>query len=527
MYFGYNNYRMLDFRPVTVSDKPLFDKYARRYGGKNCDSAFANIFCWAPFYGNEICECDGFLLTRIKIDGRKKTGYLEPLGEGDVERIVGLLADDAASLGEPLRLQSLSQGFADKLFGLHLDNGLFIFENRDFSDYIYSAESLRTLSGKKLQPKRNHINQFKREYEYRYEFLTPGHKEEVFALLHKWREGKHSERLSLEVEESVIRLGMENFEALGLMGGALYVGGKMIAFTYGSPLNDDTFCIHIEKADTEFESSFPMINHLFVNSLPDNFIYINREEDLGLKGLRGSKLSYHPLELYRKFYAIDRNSCEMTIWRFLENGFNADISNIASYLSAFYEKENVVVESVEGEPAAAIFIHRLDYEYGSIPYICAVTVMPQFKKRGLGIDMVKRALKEMFAEGEAAVMSRINCNRLKNLAMSLGFACAGEVSEQGEISVDYPFIWWEGNEVKETVFRIVNAEKYLQRYAGYFPDTEMDFVLHDDIIGENSGKYTVSGGKVSFTPDSAAEGMTPYELFKLLPLAGKDFTFVY
>ena len=516
---------MLDFRPVTVADKPLFEKYSYLYGGRNCDMAFANVFCWASFYRNEICESDGFLLMRIKIDGRRKTGYFEPLGEGDIEHAVRLLADDAAAASEPLRLQSLSQGFAERLSGMHLDKELFVFENRDFFDYIYPAESLRTLSGKKLQPKRNHINQFMREYEYRYEALTPAHGEEVFSLLHKWREGKNSDNRSLEVEENVIRTGMENFDALGLRGGALYVNGRMIAFTYGSPINDETFCIHIEKADTEFESAFPMINRLFVNSLPEKYRHINREEDLGLKGLRGSKLSYHPEELYKKFYAIERDSTEMTIWRFLENGFNADASNIASYISAFYEKENVFILN-EGEiPAAAIFIHRLKYEYGSIPYICAVTVMPQFKKRGLGIGMVKRALLKMFDAGEAVVMSRINCNRLKNLASSLGFACAGEVSETGVISVAYPFIWWEGNEEKETVFRVVNAKEYLQRYVGYFPDTETEIVLHDDIIDGNCGSYVISGGRVSFTPGSGDGGITPYGLFRLLPLAGKDFIF--
>lgn len=517
---------MLDFRPVTIADKSLFEKYSYRYGGRNCDMAFANIFCWASFYGNEICECDGFLLTRIRIDGRRKTGYLEPLGEGDTERVVALLAEDAASLGQPLRLQSLSQEFSDRLSRLHPGIDLFVFENRDFFDYLYSAEQLRSLKGKKLQPKRNHINQFKRVYEYRYECLTTDHKEEVFALLHKWREGKHSDGRSLEVEESVIRRGMENFDALGLRGGVLYVDGRMIAFTYGSPINDETFCIHIEKADTDFESSFPMINQLFVNSLPEKYIYINREEDMGLKGLRNSKLSYHPEMLYRKFYAIDRNSTEMTIWKFLENGFDADASNIASYISAFYEKENVFILNEGDTPAAAIFIHRLKYEFGSVPYICAVTVMPQFKGRGLGIGMVKTALLNMFDAGEAVVMSRINCNRLKNLASSLGFACAGEVSEQGEISVAYPFIWWEGNEEKETVFRIVNAKAYLQRYADYFPDTEMEILLHDDIVVGNCGSYVVSNGCVTFTPGSGEGGISPYALFKSMPLAGKDFIFV-
>lgn len=517
---------MLDFRPVTVSDKSLFEKYSYRYGGRNCDMAFANIFCWASFYGNEICESDGFLLVRLLVDGRKKTGYLEPLGEGDVKKVVGLLAEDAARLGQPLRLQSLSQGFADTLSRIDTDNRLFVFENRDFFDYLYSAESLRSLRGKKLQPKRNHVNQFKRAYDYRYESLTPAHKDEVFALLHKWREGKHADDRSIDVEEQVIRTGMENFNALGLLGGALYVGGRMVAFTYGSPLNDDTFCIHIEKADTDFESSFPMINQLFVNSLPEKYLCINREEDLGLRGLRNSKLSYQPEELYKKSYAIERNSSEMVIWRFLENGFNADTSNIASYISTFYEKENVIIMNEGETPAAAIFIHRLEYEYGSVPYICAVTVMPQFKKRGLGIAMVKRTLNNLFDAGEAVVISRINCNRLKNLASSLGFACAGEVSEHAEISVDYPFIWWEGDEVKETVFRVVNAEKYLQRYVKFFPETELDIVLHDDIVGGNCGRYTVSGGSVSFTPCDTESGMSPFELFRLLPLAGREFVFV-
>lgn len=516
---------MLHFKPVTVSDKELFEKYTYRCGEKNCDLAFANVYCWSSFFRTEICEYGGFLVSRFRIDGGDKIGYAEPLGDGDMEAVIAEISADARRQGQPLRMQSLSPEFIEKISGLNCINDLFVYSNRDYYDYIYSVESLRTLSGKKLQPKRNHVNQFRRQYEYRYEPLTEGHKEEVFALLHKWQEAKHTDIDKFLVEDAVIRCGMQNFNRLGLIGGALYVGGRMVAFTYGSAINDDTFCVHIEKADTDFESSFPMINQLFINTLPEKYLYINREEDMGLAGLRDSKLSYHPLELYKKYYLFNKDSREMQIWTLLEQGFGADASLIAAYLMLFYDEKCVNLHYEDGEPAASLFAHYFRDEYGDIRYVSGLTVLPSFRGTGLGFKVLRNTLSGLYREGEALAFSVISGSRFANLAKCFGFAPSGTVIEEIKVPAALDFAGGMAG-ADSVVYRIINVEKYLRRYLLCFPETEASFRLYDDVIPENTGEYSVSGGKVTFVPSTVDEGMNPYMLFGKYPLAGSEFGFI-
>ena len=96
-------------------------------------------------------------------------------------------------------------------------------------------------------------------------------------------------------------------EELGLLTGALRVDGKIIAFTFGSSINQDTFDIHVEKADISYEGAFAMINREFAKRIPEQYTYINREEDLGLEGLRKSKLSYKPELMLIKDVAVLRH----------------------------------------------------------------------------------------------------------------------------------------------------------------------------------------------------------------------------
>ncbi len=108
----------------------------------------------------------------------------------------------------------------------------------------------------------------------------------------------------------------EHFEELEMIGGCIYVGDKLVAFTYGSAVNDHTFDTHVEKADTDYDGAFTIINKLFAQHLPERFTLINREEDLGIDGLRQSKLSYHPAVIQHKFAAIHLHPDEIACKEF-------------------------------------------------------------------------------------------------------------------------------------------------------------------------------------------------------------------
>ena len=104
-------------------------------------------------------------------------------------------------------------------------------------------------------------------------------------------------------EEKIVEYLFEHFDELGIFAGAIKVDGNIVAFSLGSSINRDTFDVHIEKANRDFEGAFAIINQQMAEHLPQNFVYINREEDLGIEGLRKAKQSYYPFQLIEKYIA--------------------------------------------------------------------------------------------------------------------------------------------------------------------------------------------------------------------------------
>ena len=161
----------MEFRPVRLEDKAAIERFTRPSGICNCDLAFANMYCWEGTYRSAWCVEEGFLLIRFYIDGSHHIGYMQPLGEGDFTHLIPRLEADARAAGQPLRISGLTPEGAAAVRRAHPEFG--IWRNRDYEDYVYRADDLRNLTGRRYQPKRNHINRFEAAYDYRYEELTP------------------------------------------------------------------------------------------------------------------------------------------------------------------------------------------------------------------------------------------------------------------------------------------------------------------------------------------------------------------
>ncbi|MEG2163135.1 MAG: GNAT family N-acetyltransferase [Bacteroidales bacterium] len=516
---------MLDFKYVTPFDKAVFEKYTYSCREKNCDFAFANVYCWSSFYHTEICEYGGFLIIRFRTDGKGKIGYAEPVGSGDFENVINEIIRDAQANGQPLRMQSLSSMFAERIATLECYKEFFVYSNRDFSDYIYSADSLRSLSGKKLQSKRNHINQFRRQYEYRYEPLAATHKNEVFMLLHKWQAAKHTDMRNFAVEADVIRCGMEHFDELSLIGGALYVDGHMVAFTYGSAINDETFCVHIEKADIDFESSFPMINQLFINSLPEKYLYINREEDLGLTGLRESKLSYHPLALYKKWYLLDKKNSEVEMFSLFEQGFGDSSEFIVEYLCRWRPKGRSFVRRAGEKIVSAADLHRFRGNIITSGYIYGVVTEINFRRRGLSESIMREIFNWLYHQGESLAMLIAADLSLSEWYITLGFS--HHADQPAELYADGNFDFGTGNAENNMLqYRIINVLKYLTIYASEYPDKEAFTVaVADDLLPFNDGLYRVEKGRVEMQQNNSQDYITVTQLFDSYPLAETKYIY--
>lgn len=196
----------------------------------------------------------------------------------------------------------------------------------------------------------------------------------------------------------------EHFEELGLIGGCIYVGDRLAAFTYGSAVNDHTFDTHVEKADTEFDGAFTIINKLFAQHLPERFTLINREEDLGLDGLRQAKLSYHPAFLQHKFAAICMHPDEVACKELWMKAFGDDEQFADSFIMRYYSRRRMLTAEAEGRMAAMLHLLPFRTELGRTTYIYGVATDPAFRGRGLASQLMREAMRLIAERGDDAAL---------------------------------------------------------------------------------------------------------------------------
>ncbi|MDR2232385.1 MAG: phosphatidylglycerol lysyltransferase domain-containing protein [Tannerella sp.] len=300
---------MLQFKPITIEDKNTITAFTQSNTFLNCDFAFSNMCSWRFLYDSEFAVEDDFLYIRffLKVNNKQHRAYMLPLGKGDLQQAVEKIENDASLGNHPLLIFGVtadSKNLLEKLFP-----GAFTFDaDRTYFDYIYLREDLKTLKGKKYQPKRNHINKFNKKYSYTYAPITPDMIPECLALEQKWMQANLNEEdmTSIQYERRSLTFALSHFRELELTGGAIIVDNEIIAFTYGSAINNYTFGVHVEKADIQYDGIFSVINQAFAAHLPEQYLYINREEDMGLPGLRQAKLSYQPVILLEKNKAFKR-----------------------------------------------------------------------------------------------------------------------------------------------------------------------------------------------------------------------------
>lgn len=395
---------MIRFKPVRLEDRQVIERYTMPTDITNCDLAFANMFCWQEVFRSAWAEVDGFLVIRFQIGGGHRIGYMQPIGPGDFAPIVPLLREDAHLHGQRLRLIGLTDEGREMVRRMHA--GQFAFESdRALEDYIYSAEDLRTLPGRRYQPKRNHINRFMSEYpDYRYETLRPEHFTECMRLEREWRRAHEGHTSELCAEQRAMQRAFDHFDTLGMIGGCLFVGDALAAFTYGSAVNDHTFDTHVEKADTRFDGAFTAINKLFAEHLPARFTHINREEDLGLEGLRRAKLSYHPVAIAHKFTAIRLHPDEIGCKELWQAAFGDDDTFTDTFLIRYYSRRRML--SIERDGRLAAMLHLLPFrsELGRTTYIYGVATAPEYRGQGLATELMREAIARIEAQGDDAAV---------------------------------------------------------------------------------------------------------------------------
>lgn len=313
-----NNTAELVFKPITLDIKKTIDSYTKPWKLECSDLSFANLFIWGADGKMEYAEKDQVLYIKLDFEGVPVFLWAPiPMygSEVDYRKAIYDGIEYMRSIGTEPTFRSVWTPFRDKM--LEACPELFSVPTDIAWDYVYSRESLATLKGKKLHGKRNHINKFLSKYpDYEYRKLDKSMIDDCIALYDQWIEEKdEKESKSMEDEKRSVQLALHNMEELGLIGGTIYIDGKLCAFTVGERLHPHIQLIHIEKANTEYEGIFPMINQQYILHECEGVELVNREEDMGIEGMRKAKRSYNPLKMIEKYMLSTRDLTDVKgIW---------------------------------------------------------------------------------------------------------------------------------------------------------------------------------------------------------------------
>lgn len=295
---------MLDFKRVGLEDKDIIDSFLQNQNYRASDLCFTNLYTWGAKFNTEFAVANDWLFIRFR-DNNNRNSYLKPIGTGNIKDGIELVMKDHQEFDNVFQLRGITNEMIDEIESA-MPNVFEFSLNRSVSDYIYTADKLSSLAGKKLQSKRNHINRFKRENNWEYHSM---HGESDFVreckgLLKIWMSNNGDENEDADgFDVQAVNLMLDNFDYLGLKGGLICVDGNIAAFTIGEQLTKDTFVVHVEKARTDIHGAYTIINQQFVENEMSEFTYVNREEDLGIENLRKAKMSYHPDILLEKSVA--------------------------------------------------------------------------------------------------------------------------------------------------------------------------------------------------------------------------------
>lgn len=294
----------LEFRPVEAEDIEKLTPFFNLRPNKTCDSVFLDSFLWRDFYQVRFAISEGKAIQWLmSMDGETHSA-MPMCRQEDLEHYFYEMVDYFnQELKQPFKIYLADE---EAVLALNLDSDRFeVTEQEDLKDYLYDGEAMRTLSGKKLHKKKNHLNAFLKEYDGRYEFrkLCCSDRYDVWNFLMKWRENKGADvEEHLDPEVQGIHEILKNCSDLCVRMAGVYIDGELEAFTIGSYNSlENMAIIHIEKANPEIRGLYQFINQQFLIHEFPNVALVNREDDLGLEGLRKAKMSYNPVGFARKY----------------------------------------------------------------------------------------------------------------------------------------------------------------------------------------------------------------------------------
>ena len=534
---------LIRFQPITLESLSIIGHYSALCDNHVSDYSLANLYGWQPRFNTQYAIVDDHLVIRFLSDDG--TWYMRPLpavmGDcSDTMRVIERLRLEAFRSGHDFSLYGMKAEEAAQLQSQYADR-MTVQPLRNSAGYLYLRERLASLAGRKLQPKRNHVNKFRSLYpDFEYHEMDASLAMQCLDFATRWAE-RHlaafpEQSDSAEAELNAIRRCLDNWERLPLIGGTLWAEGQLIAFTYGCPVSDDTLDVCVEKADTSYEGAYTVINQLFAQHVPDRFIYLNREEDLGVEGLRKAKLSYHPDDILIRclcFEPLPRpaDECEQTraLW---QQVFSDSDAFVDIYFSKIYRPERNVCCLSDGRVLAALQLlpHYLKWHNQQVPsaYVSGVAVREDSRCHGIGRQLVRQAHIKAYGDGIVFLFLVPANERVGQWYQSLGYAfnAVCHSAPQDILYMDFESYdsWQRSQEVVllhssedfsiaqqdirceglsadradyPAMSRVINVSCALNLYARIHPErAETIRVFGDQDLPSNNGIYRVESGGV-------------------------------
>ncbi len=280
---------MLQLTTLSTADVPLLRQYLDRWPRQNCDYSVVNLLTWGRIYGNQYALWRDHLV----LYNPKYAYVFFPVGPGlpssELRELLELFrasAPEAELILIPEHWPHTNPDLGD-FFSLK--------EERDWADYVYSPQRMVELSGKKLAKKKNLVSQFARAYpDYHVLPVTPEKHGVILRFTEKWKRERNAEGIYLNTEFQAIKNTLAMWDELPVEGIIICHQNKISAYSVFSPINPDMATIHFEKFDPDMKGSAQLINWETARHLSGQYNWINREQDMGLAGLRQAKLTYQP-----------------------------------------------------------------------------------------------------------------------------------------------------------------------------------------------------------------------------------------
>lgn len=289
----------LNFKPIKNATREELNFYLNTQEYRICDYTFGVLYMWSPYLNYTYAVSHNMLIISSAL--KEKVTFSIPIGNGDIHRALDDIDLYCKENNLSLNFHGVTED-AVKLLKKHFGNRFEINNLENWGEYLYNYEDLLYLRGKKYHSKRNHINQFLKNYpEYEFKKITEWDIPRIKEFLTDYYNKTKKEYKLFKTEKEMLSIVLKDYEKLCLCGGYIEVKGKVVAFAMGE-IQRDTMYVHIEKADRDYKGSYAIINRDFLKYFQSEKLkYVNREEDAGDLGLRKAKKSYNPVEIIKKY----------------------------------------------------------------------------------------------------------------------------------------------------------------------------------------------------------------------------------